>query len=101
MSRLEAGRGLATPLLVVMRITSALKQAMSALDPNILSEDARRIYLLDIRTAPDVNGSFFGYPLTNDPGLEALVQLYHELPERHRQKFLTVARATASALRDS
>jgi len=96
-SRLEAGRGLATPLLVVMKINAALKQAIAKLDPALLSEEAQRLLELDDRIAPAGEG-YQSFPLLKDAGLEEFIRLYHELPERQRQKLLAVMRATASAL---
>lgn len=98
-SRLEAGRGLATPLLVVMKINAALRRAVSTIDADLLSEDARRLLATDPRTTPDQGeGSFQAYPILKEPPLEELIGLYRELPERHRQKLLAVVRATTAAL---
>src|SRR5262249_11891184 len=36
-SRLEAGRGLATPMLVILKINLALRRAIRTLDPGILN----------------------------------------------------------------
>jgi transcriptional regulator with XRE-family HTH domain len=100
-SRLEAGRGLATPLLVVMKLNVALKRAFDQIDPALLSEEARRLREIDERTAPESAGSGFEpVPILRDPGLEELVRLYNELPDRQRQKLLTVIRATTDALRE-
>lgn len=98
-SRLEAGRGLATPLLVVMKINAALRHAVSKIDTELLSDDARRLLAEDSRTkADDGHGSFAAYPILKEPALEELIGLYRELPERHRQKLLAVVRATTAAL---
>jgi transcriptional regulator with XRE-family HTH domain len=93
-SRFEGGRGLATPLLVVMKVNAALRNAVSIVDREMLSEDARGLLLMDT-TLPDDDGA---PPITKDPALEELVRLYHELPERQRQRLLAVVRATATAL---
>src|SRR5690242_1019055 len=58
-SRLEAGRGLATPLLVVMKINSALKRAFDRIDPALLSDEARRLRESDDRMAPESAGGGF------------------------------------------
>ena len=42
-SRLESGRGLATPLLVVVKIGGALQQALATVDQSMLSAEARRM----------------------------------------------------------
>jgi transcriptional regulator with XRE-family HTH domain len=98
-SRLEGGRGLATPLLVVMKINAALRRAVSTIDPDLLSDDARRLLTQDPRATPDMGqGSFEAYPIMKEPALEELIALYRELPDRHRQKLLAVVRATTAAL---
>src|SRR5262245_16827284 len=95
-SRFEGGRGLATPLLVVMKVNAALRSAVSTMDRDLLSEDARRLLQLDAQV-PEWNDTT-PPPLTKDPELEELVRLYRDLPERQRQRLLTVVRATAAAL---
>jgi transcriptional regulator with XRE-family HTH domain len=94
-SRFEGGRGLATPLLVVMKVNSALRSAVSIMDRDLLSEDARELLLMDAKVP---GGSDGGPPITKNPELEELVRLYHDLPERQRQRLLAVVRATATAL---
>jgi transcriptional regulator with XRE-family HTH domain len=95
-SRFEGGRGLATPLLVVMKVNAALRSGVSTMDGEMLSEDARNLLLLNERV-PGWNESA-PPPITKDPELEELVRLYRDLPERQRQRLLTVIRATAAAL---
>jgi transcriptional regulator with XRE-family HTH domain len=99
-SRLEAGRGLATPLLVVVKIAGALQQSLAALDQALLSPEARRLVDEGIRLAgpgsPQANDS----PLTSDPTLEEYVQLFHRVPDKRRGTFLAVVRATAEAVRN-
>jgi transcriptional regulator with XRE-family HTH domain len=98
-SRLEAGRGLATPMLVILKINLALHRAIRTLDPSILNDDLRRALDIEERLSPPAGDvGFNALPLTRDPDLEELVRLYRELPERQRQAFFAVARATATAL---
>ena len=94
-SRFEGGRGLATPLLVVMKVNAALRSAVSIMDSEVLSEGARGLLMLDANV-PDASDA--SPPLTKNPELEELVRLYHDLPERQRQRLLAVVRATAAAL---
>ena len=98
-SRLEGGRGLATPLLVVVKLNVAMRRALAGYDPELLSPEAREILEKTDLLVPD-NGAngFAEYPLAKDEGVEELVRLYRGLPERQRQKLLAVVRATASAL---
>lgn len=95
-SRFEGGRGLATPLLVVMKVNAALRSGVSSMEREVLSEDARSLLLLDERI-PGWNESA-PPPITKDPELEELVRLYRDLPERQRLRLLAVVRATAAAL---
>jgi transcriptional regulator with XRE-family HTH domain len=95
-SRFEGGRGLATPLLVVMKVNAALRNAVSSMDTDMLSDDARNLLLLN-EHMPGWNESA-PPAITKDPELEELVRLYRDLPERQRQQLLTVVRATAAAL---
>jgi len=98
-SRLEAGRGLATPLLVVMKITAAMRRAVATIDPELLSEEARRLMATDPVYAPQFRpADFEPYPILKEPPLEELIALYRQLPERHRAKLLSVVRATVVAL---
>jgi transcriptional regulator with XRE-family HTH domain len=100
-SRLESGRGLATPLLVVVKIIQALQQAMAAVDQALLSPEARRMIDEGIRFNPPGSPRGAGdSPLTSDPALEEYVQLFHRVPEKRRATFLAVVRATAGAVRN-
>ena len=98
-SRLEAGRGLATPLLVILKINLVLQHLLRDVDPALLNEDLRRVLTIAERLSPPVGDvGFEALPLTKDPELEELIRLYRGLSERHRQTFLSVVRATAAAL---
>jgi len=94
-SRLENGRGLATPLLVVTKICGALRDALSHMDPSLLSAEAQRIIMSGM-SLPDARQPFPSP--AQDPGVEELLRTYHRLSERQRQQFLAVLRATAAAL---
>ena len=98
-SRLEAGRGLATPMLVVMKINIALRRAIRDVDPALLNDDLRRVLEIEERVSPPVGDiGFEATPITKDPVLEELVLLYRGVPERQRATFLSVVRAAADAL---
>ena len=99
-SRLEAGRGLATPMLVVLKVHVVLGRAVANLDPAMLDDQLRESLNLG-GFARLGDGNLDGQQpvaITKDPELEELVRLYHELPERQRQRLLAVVRATAAAL---
>ena len=98
-SRLETGRGLATPLLIVLKINGALARQLRGLDPTLLSAD--------LRAALDLQGPLIpsnaalalrDVPLAADPRLDELVRLYHETPARRRPSMLSVLRAMVAGL---
>ena len=98
-SRLEAGRGLATPMLVVLKINLAMRAALRDVDPALLSDDLRRVLEIEERISPRVGDLGVGAePVTKDPALEDVVRLYRGVPERQRDTFLSVVRAAADAL---
>ena len=98
-SRLEAGRGLATPLLVVLKLNIAMRKALEGYDPEVLSPEVRRLVVeTDLHLPDGGRAGFVSYPVARDASIEELVRLYRGLPERQREKLLTVVRATAAAL---
>jgi transcriptional regulator with XRE-family HTH domain len=95
-SRLEAGRGLATPMLLVIKVHSVLVEALGAFDPAAVGDDIRDTLRLDGPfTGGDGNG---GGSFTRDPELDELVNLYRGLPERERRTLVAIMRATAGSL---
>jgi transcriptional regulator with XRE-family HTH domain len=99
-SRLEAGRGLATPLLVVMKINVALKHALRGLDSEIFSEEFRRLTDTDERIATSLQGGGFkDVEFLKDRDLEEMIRTYQDLPEGQRRTLLSVIRAVSSALK--
>src|SRR5437867_3993653 len=98
-SRLEVGRGLATPMVVVLKVHRVLTRALRAFDPAIPDEEVRATLGLEHLIAPPTDkGSREPLPITRDADLEMLVQLYRTLPERQRRTLVAVVRATASSL---
>ena len=99
-SRLEAGRGLATPLLVVMKINVALKHALRGLDADIFSDEFRRLNDIDERIATaQQGGGFKDVDFLKDRDLEEMIRTYQELPEGQRRTLSSVIRAVSSALK--
>lgn len=96
-SRLENGRGLATPLLVVMRVHEALRTGLARLDARALSPEARRMVAMSA-VLPGAGREFGTFSPASDDGIEEMVRLYRSVPERQRDQFLSVLRATAAAL---
>lgn len=100
-SRLEGGRGLATPLLVVVKLNIAIRGALRQFDADVLSPAARDIIARADMCAPENESRFVEYPLAKDEGVEDFVRLYRRLPEKQRDKLMAVVRATATALSPS
>ena len=99
-SRLEIARGLATPLLVVLKINAALARVLARLDPAMLSPEMRDA--VERQTALVPTGSVLGskdVPLAEDPRLEELVRLYRESAGRHRTGLISVLRALVVGLK--
>jgi transcriptional regulator with XRE-family HTH domain len=94
-SRLENGRGMATPLLVVTKICGALRDGLSHMDPSLLSAEAQRIITSGM-SLPDARQPFPSP--AQDAGVEELLRTYHRLSEWQRHQLLAVLRATAAAL---
>lgn len=98
-SRLEGGRGLATPLLVVLKINIAMRRALLEVDPALLNEELRQAVEIEQRISPRIGDvGFDASPITKDPALEELILLYRNIPERQRETLLSVVRAAADAL---
>jgi len=98
-SRLEAGRGLGTPMIVIVKVGMVLRRALARLDPSVLNDNLRRFLLLEERLSPPVGGTgFVATPISGDTELDDLVRLYRTVPERHRETFLSVVRAIARSL---
>jgi len=97
-SRLENGRGVSTPLVVVTKICSALRIGLSRLDPALLSQETREIVQSGMRLPDPREDPIMGLSPTNDPGVAELLRVYNRLGERQRRQLLTVLHATAAAL---
>jgi transcriptional regulator with XRE-family HTH domain len=100
-SRLEAGRAVNTPLIVVMKINSAMRQALTALGPDKLSEETRRLMELPARAWPPSEDGFDTLSIARDPLLSDLVQLFWNVPVRYRAGVVEVVRAVAALLTGS
>jgi transcriptional regulator with XRE-family HTH domain len=93
-SRLEIGRALATPLLIVLKINAALVRELHRLDPAILSPELREALALQSGLVPARGAlGFSEVPLAEGSDVEELVRLYRESPERQRAGILAVLRA--------
>ena len=99
LSRLEAGRAVHTPLIVVMKVNTAMRAALAALPREALSEELRAI-MDDVptRRIPVKGTGFDDLALTPDPLLTELVRLFWSVPARHREHLLQVVRSLAGVL---
>jgi transcriptional regulator with XRE-family HTH domain len=98
-SRLEAGRGLATPMLIVLKVHLVLARALSAFDPALLDDQIREtLGLGGLMAAAPTAAENGAHPITRDRDLEEMVQLYRSLSERQRRTLVAVVRATATSL---
>src|SRR5262249_30559101 len=52
-SRMEGGRAVNTPMIVVMRVNAAMRRALAQLPPGTLSEESRRLMDVPSRGVPD------------------------------------------------
>jgi len=99
-SRLETARGLATPLLIVLKINTVLTRELRRLDPALLSTELHEAVELQAALSPSSGGlGFKDLPLTDDPDVEELLRLYRATPKHHRPGVLSVVRAMVAGLR--
>ena len=97
-SRLEMARGLATPLLIVVKINLVLARELGNLDQTLLDAD----HTLDIRDALHSLERTLRTDAprtTSDRNFTALVRLYRETPASRREGLLAIIKATAAALK--
>jgi len=97
-SRLEAGRAVNTPLVTVMKIKAAMRLALAALGPGVLSEETQRLVNVPARGTPATGDGFAKVPLTVDPLLGEWVDLFWQVPDRDRQGLLLVLKVLAQVL---
>ena len=99
-SRLETARGLATPLLIVLKLNAALAREIRRLDPAILSPELREAVEQQTTLVPTRGALGFNErPYAESPQLEELVRVYREARARHRPALLDVLRAVALGLK--
>lgn len=97
-SRLETAHGLATPLLIVLKVQQAIARHLRKLDPAVLNPELRR----NLELVEQLGAPFGGdLPITEEASLEALVRLYRDTPERHRQTVLDIVQAVVEGLKAS
>lgn len=90
-SRLEAARGMATPLTVVLRILSVLQRPIAALPPDKVPRDLTMLLDLSMAGRRGPSSDF-------DSGLAQLLERYREMTPAQRARFLQVAVSVADAM---
>ena len=99
-SRLEAGRGLGTPMVVILKINVAMARELRRLDPEMLNADLRRaLAIQDALSPPGVVADASGSPASHHAAdLDDLVQLYRRVAPGQRGRLLAILRAAVQAL---
>jgi transcriptional regulator with XRE-family HTH domain len=98
-SRLETARGLATPLLIVVKINLALAAELRKFDAIVSETDCRTRGVEDLLRGP--GGTPGPDPVHPDPIFAAFVRLFRETDEHHREGLLAIMRAASVALREN
>jgi transcriptional regulator with XRE-family HTH domain len=99
-SRLETARGLATPLLIVVKINLALVTELRKFDAIVPETDLCRAHgIADLLRGPE--GALGPDAVLPDQTFAAFVRLFRETAERHREGLLAIVRAACVALRES
>ena len=97
-SRLEMGRAVHTPLMVVMKVNAAMRNALSALDPALLSKETKRLMDVQERRVPGDAGEFEAFPIARDARLAEVVRLFWQVPPRNRDKLVALMRTAVTVL---
>jgi transcriptional regulator with XRE-family HTH domain len=98
-SRLETARGLATPLLIVVKINLALLAELRKFDAVVPDTDLCPRGVSDLLRGPE--RTLGPDAVVPDPMFAAFVRLFRETGERHREGLLAIMRAACVALRES
>jgi transcriptional regulator with XRE-family HTH domain len=98
-SRLEAGKGLGTPLVTFLKIYLVLVDELRRRDPRLLDEDMRELLsTADSMPAWVVDELPEAPPVVQDPDLEQLIRIFLQVPASERPGFMSVMTATAGTL---
>lgn len=95
-SRLETGRGLATPLLVVLRTALALRDASRMRAPEAVPAETAPL-LESFARHVHADGRFRDDGSSLDAGALELVRAYREMPDHSRRRLLEEARRAVAA----
>src|SRR5262249_60219474 len=95
-----AGRGLAPPMVVVLKVPVVLGRAVANLDPAMLDDQLRQsLDLAGFARLGEANlDGQEPVAITKDPELEELVDLYRSLTGRQRRTLAASGRGTSQPL---
>jgi transcriptional regulator with XRE-family HTH domain len=96
-SRLEAGRGLATPAVVVLKVYRVLVRGMKLLDPLVLPDDAKQLIEIERWISPDADGGGVDQPRSDD-ALTEVLRSYRRLSPAKRDAFVAIAKTVLVSL---
>src|SRR5262249_3328211 len=91
-SRLEAGRAVATPCLVVARIHGALERALASIEPAAVSDDLRLLFKPERLLSTGDGATEQGTEAAAEHEFEKLIVGYRHLPPTKRPTFLAIVR---------
>jgi transcriptional regulator with XRE-family HTH domain len=101
-SRFERGDALSTPWIIAVKIRVALAVRLRQLEPDVLTEDARRFLaqtaLYGLPDDPALPPRMESVELLPAPELTGIVRAYTRLPESARRKFIAIMGAVADVL---
>jgi len=103
-SRFERGDALSTPWIIAIKIRVALAARLRQLEPDVLTDDARRFLaqtaLYGLPDDPSLPPRLDIIALLPAPELTKMARAYAKLPESARGKFVTIMFGVAKALAD-
>jgi transcriptional regulator with XRE-family HTH domain len=100
-SRMEGGRAVNTPMIVVMRVNHAMREALARLPPRLLSEESSRLMNVPGRGIPGDAAAFETLPVAADAELAEIVRLFWGVAPRQRPQLTALVRLAADMLAGS
>jgi DNA-binding XRE family transcriptional regulator len=95
-SRLETARGLATPTLVVLRVSRVLAGELGRVQPALMDSELRSMRSM---LKPSDEAMAEMATVNGDPHLEELMEIYRGMAPGQRPAMLAILRAAVSALK--
>lgn len=98
-SRLENGRGVATPLRSIMSVLAALAESLRTLPPESVPDDV--LWLIGVPQLAPWASSGDPVATAGDPVLKTLIERYRAMAPEYRAAFARAALALADAFADA